>query len=142
VTDRFDQKKRSEIMSRIRGKDTKPEKLVRSLLHRMGYRFRLHVDSLPGKPDIVLPRHKKVIFVNGCFWHGHKNCKRASRPQSNAEFWAQKIESSISRDRKNRKKLQLRGWDVLIIWQCQTKDLTVLKNRLAEFMNNGRGQCE
>jgi len=142
VTDRFDWEKRSEIMSHIKGKDTKPEKLVRSLLHRMGYRFRLHVDSLPGKPDIVLPRHKKVIFVNGCFWHGHKNCKRASRPQSNTEFWNQKIESNIARDRKNRKELQLQGWSVLVIWQCETKNLTALRNRLAEFMNNGKEQYE
>ncbi len=142
MTDRFDREKRSEIMSHIKGKDTKPEKLVRSLLHRMGYRFRLHVDSLPGKPDIVLPRHKKVIFVNGCFWHGHKNCKRASRPQSNAEFWNQKIESNIARDRKNRKELQLQGWSVLVIWQCETKNLTALRNRLAGFMNNGKEQYE
>jgi len=142
VTDRFDRKKRSEIMSHIQGKDTKPEKLVRSLLHRMGYRFRLHVDSLPGKPDIVLQRHKKVIFVNGCFWHGHKSCKRASCPQSNAEFWNQKIKSNIARDRKTRKDLQLQGWAVLVIWQCQTKNLTALQNRLAEFMNNGKEQHE
>lgn len=142
MTDRFDREKRSEIMSHIKGKDTKPEKLVRSLLHRMGYRFRLHVDSLTGKPDIVLPRHKKVIFVNGCFWHGHKNCKRASRPQSNAEFWNQKIESNIARDRKNRKELQLQGWSVLVIWQCETKNLTALRNRLAGFMNNGKEQYE
>jgi len=142
MTDRFDQVKRSEIMSHIKGKHTQPEKLVRSLLHRMGYRFRLHVGALPGKPDIVLPCHKKVVFVHGCFWHGHKNCKRATRPQSNAEFWNHKIDSNIARDRRNRKALLLHGWDILVIWQCQTKDLAALKERLAEFMNNGKRQCE
>jgi len=136
MTDRFDQAKRSEIMSHIKGKDTQPEKLVRRLLHKMGYRFRLHVNSLPGKPDIVLPRHKKVIFVHGCFWHGHKNCKRASRPQSNTNFWNRKIDANIARDRENQRKLQLQGWNSLIIWQCQTKDLAALKNRLAKFINN------
>jgi DNA mismatch endonuclease (patch repair protein) len=138
MTDRFDRAKRSEIMSHIKGKDTRPERSVRSLLHRMGYRFRLHVGALPGKPDVVLPRHKKVIFVHGCFWHGHTNCKRAARPQSNTGFWNRKIESNIARDRRNRKALWLNGWDVLVVWQCQTKDLASLKERLAEFMGNGR----
>ena len=92
MTDRFDQVERSEIMSQIKGKHAQPEKLVRSLWHRMAYHFRLHVGTLPGKPDIVLPCHKRVVFVHSCFWHGHRNCKRAARSQSNAEFWDHKID--------------------------------------------------
>jgi DNA mismatch endonuclease, patch repair protein len=93
--DVFSKGKRSQIMSRISGKDTKPEILVRSLLHRMGFRFRLHTKDLPGKPDITLPKHKRVIFVHGCFWHGHKDCTRSKRPSTNVEFWNKKFEKSF-----------------------------------------------
>lgn len=137
MTDKFDPEKRSEIMSCIKGKDTKPEKIVRSLLHKMGYRFRLHVKELPGKPDIVLPRHKKIILVHGCFWHGHLNCKRASRPANNSEFWNRKIDSNIARDEENLKKLRCQGWEVLVVWQCQTGDIEALRKKLIKFMGKG-----
>ncbi|HDP34827.1 MAG TPA: DNA mismatch endonuclease Vsr, partial [Candidatus Hydrogenedentes bacterium] len=94
MVDIFTKEHRSHIMAQIKGKDTKPEKAVRSILHRMGYRFRIHVSFLPGKPDIVLARHRKVIFVNGCFWHGHKRCRRGTIPETNTDFWIRKIVSN------------------------------------------------
>jgi DNA mismatch endonuclease, patch repair protein len=100
MSDLFSSNKRSDIMRNIRSTNTKPEIYIRSILHQMGYRFRLHRKDLPGKPDIVLPKYKAVIFVNGCFWHGHKNCKKAKLPQSNRPFWEEKIKSNILRDRK------------------------------------------
>jgi DNA mismatch endonuclease (patch repair protein) len=117
-------------MSRIRGKDTKPEKLVRSLLHRMGYRFRLHRRDLPGTPDIVLPKYKTVLFVHGCFWHRHKSCKYAYTPKSRVEFWQEKFRSNVDRDKKARRALKQNGWQVVVIWECQTKDLDRLASRL------------
>jgi DNA mismatch endonuclease (patch repair protein) len=131
--DPFNAAKRSEIMSHIRGKDTGVEKKVRSLLHRLGYRFRIHVDGLPGKPDIVLPKYTSIVFVHGCFWHGHKGCKRASIPQTNSEFWTRKIGGNIQRDRKTIRELQDLGWKVLIVWQCQTSNLALLEHRIARF---------
>ncbi len=132
--ERFTPEERSRIMSRIKGRETKPEKLVRSLLHRSGYRFRLHDKNLPGKPDIVLPRHKRVVFVHGCFWHGHKRCKRAKRPATRKEFWNKKIDGNIKRDEKVKRQLKKLGWRVLIVWQCQTHNQTELRNRLENFM--------
>ncbi|MEY9096710.1 very short patch repair endonuclease [Paenibacillus sp. RC84] len=119
--DSFSKEKRSQIMSKIKSKNTTPELIVRRLLHKMGYRFRLHRTDLPGKPDIVLPRFKKVIFVNGCFWHGHSNCKKSQLPESNKKFWQDKISRNINRDAENIKKLIEMGWGVLTIWDCQTK---------------------
>lgn len=119
MTDVFSKKKRSWIMSRIKGHDTKPERLVRSLVHRMGYRFRLNVADLPGKPDLVLPRHGKVIFVHGCFWHGHPRCKRATIPTTRRNFWLNKIEGNRARDAKVRAALRRIGWKVLVVWQCE-----------------------
>jgi DNA mismatch endonuclease (patch repair protein) len=113
---------RSALMARVGNRNTKPELLVRRLLHSIGYRFRLHRADLPGTPDIVLPRHKTVIFVHGCFWHGHRGCTRAKRPSSNQEFWNRKINANIRRDRQNRIALRKLGWHVLIIWQCGLKE--------------------
>ncbi len=121
-------------MSRISGKDTKPEILVRSLLHRMGYRFRLHKKELPGKPDITLPKHKKVIFVHGCFWHGHENCLRSKRPSTNVVFWNKKINGTIERDKQNIQNLENLGWKTLILWTCEIKNHDVLKRKLTSFM--------
>lgn len=121
-------------MSRISGKNTKPEILVRSLLHRMGYRFRIHRKDLPGKPDITLPKHKKVIFVHGCFWHGHLGCHRAKRPSTNTEFWNKKIDRNIERDQENIRLLRKSGWKVLIIWTCEIKKLDVLERTLTDFL--------
>lgn len=123
-------------MSRIKGKDTKPEKIIRSLLHQMGYRFRLHRPDLPGNPDIVLPKYKKVIFVHGCFWHGHKNCMRAKRPKTNEKFWNEKLSKNIKRDKKYPKELKKLGWRTLVVWQCEIKDKGLLMNKLRDFLEN------
>lgn len=121
MPDIFDTKKRSEIMSKISGKNTKPEIFVRSLLHRMGYRFRLHC-PLPGRPDICLPKYHTVIFVHGCYWHRHKLCKKGqSLPSSNADFWTQKFEDTKNRDQRNYRELKQLGWSVLIVWECELK---------------------
>lgn len=132
--DVFSREKRSQIMSRVSGKNTKPELIVRSMLHSMGYRFRLHRSDLPGKPDITLPKHKKIIFVHGCFWHGHKNCPRAKRPATNKKFWYEKLTKNIERDVLNIKNIKELGWDVLVIWTCEVKDMKQLKNRLCAFL--------
>ena len=113
MTDVFDKKKRSEIMSSVKSKDTKPELIVRNLLHLMGYRFRLHREDLPGSPDIVLPKYKTVIFVHGCFWHGHEGCPRAKLPKTNTEVWRGKIEKNIERDQRNICELKSLGWTPL-----------------------------
>jgi DNA mismatch endonuclease (patch repair protein) len=121
MVDIISKEKRSWNMSRIAGKNTKPEVLLRSLLHRQGFRFRLHGKHLPGKPDIVLPRYRAVIFVNGCFWHRHKNCKYAYTPKSRQEFWLNKFEATIQRDRKEQEILGNMGWQVLVVWECELK---------------------
>ena len=124
-------------MSLIRSSDTKPELIVRSLLHRMGYRFRLHVKNLPGKPDIVLPKYSTVIFVHGCFWHGHLGCRRSNKPKSNQDYWIPKIESNKARDKKHALALSQAGWRVLAVWECAVKDLDALSLRFAaELVNN------
>lgn len=107
-------------MGRVRGKDTKPELLVRSVLHRNGYRFRLHAKGLPGKPDIVLAKHHTVVFVHGCFWHRHKRCPDATVPKSRTEFWVQKFADNVKRDAKNQTVLRKLGWTILIVWECET----------------------
>jgi DNA mismatch endonuclease (patch repair protein) len=138
MTDCFDAEKRSDIMSRIKGTDTAVEMTVRRLLHRLGYRFRLHVSSLPGKPDIVLPRFKRVVCVHGCYWHGHSRCSRATIPKSNTEFWTRKIEGNIARDRRNARQLRALGWGVLVVWQCQAKNQIALTKRLQRFLGRER----
>ncbi len=120
-TDVFTPEKRSEVMSLVRSKNTKPELFVRSLLHRMGYRFRLHRKDLPGKPDIVLPKYRAVIFVHGCFWHQHPGCKKATLPKQNAEFWKDKLEGNVRRDEQARHRLEEAGWRVLVVWECEAK---------------------
>lgn len=122
--DKFSQKKRSEIMAKISRKETKPEILVRKYLFSRGFRYRKNVKTLPGKPDIVLPKYKTVIFVNGCFWHGHKNCKKAALLTTNFNFWKEKIDKNIIRDRKNIHDLKKMGYNVIVVWQCS---LTVKK---------------
>lgn len=119
--DKFSQEKRRSIMGSIKSKNTTPELIVRRLLHKLGYRFRLHKKDLPGSPDIVLPKYKKVIFVNGCFWHGHESCKKSQLPETNREFWQDKISKNIKCDAENIAKLTELEWGVLIIWDCQTK---------------------
>ena len=111
--------KRSEVMGRIRSRDTKPELIVRSLLHRCGVRFSLRRRGLPGTPDIVLPRYKTVVFVHGCFWHRHARCRMASAPKSHRAFWQAKFEANVARDRRNRRALTKAGWRVIVLWECE-----------------------
>lgn len=129
---------RSRLMSRIGSKHTKPELIVRSMLHALGYRFRLHRKDLPGKPDIVFIGRKKAIFVHGCFWHGH-GCKIGRAPKSNLAFWLPKIERNRSRDREKCSELEHIGWRVEEVWQCELKDLQSLARRLREFLGPPRG---
>ena len=117
MADRVTQTVRSQMMSAVRGKDTRPERAVRSVLFAAGYRYRLHRRDLPGAPDIVLPRLRTAVFVHGCFWHGHE-CPRGRRPTSNIEFWNRKLDSNIARDRQNQATLRAAGWNVEVIWQC------------------------
>ena len=117
-------------MSGIRGKDTKPEIVVRRLLHGMGYRFRLHRKDLPGKPDIVLPKWRTVVFVNGCYWHGHSNCHLFRLPKSRTEFWTNKIDANRQRDTRNHRQLADSGWKAVIVWECAV----LKKNRLDDKM--------
>jgi DNA mismatch endonuclease (patch repair protein) len=124
MADIFDKEKRSQIMSKISGKDTKPELIIRKALFSEGYRYRLHRKDLPGNPDIVFPSRKKVIFVNGCFWHGH-NCKKAVLPTTNRSFWENKLTGNKVRDKRNLTKLNAMGWKSLVIWQCQIKKNTL-----------------
>ena len=118
--DTLTKEKRSWNMSRIRSKDTKPEIAVRSMLHRSGYRFRLHVKNLPGKPDIVLPKYNTVIFVNGCFWHRHQGCKYAYNPKTHVQFWRKKFKDNVVRQKAIINKLNNLGWKVKIVWECET----------------------
>ena len=122
-------------MSRIKSSNTKPELTVRSILHRMGYRFRLHRKDLPGKPDIVLPKYKTVIFVHGCFWHRHKDCKYAYTPKSRIDFWERKFKANINRDLDVKKRLKELGWKVLVIWECEISDIENVKKKIGRFLN-------
>ena len=129
--DRISPSDRSANMSRVRGKDTGPEILVRKLLHRLGYRFRLHRKDLPGKPDIVLPRHRLAMFIHGCFWHRHEGCRRATSPQTRSEFWQAKFRATVARDAKQKTALEAAGWRVAIIWGCETRDMRQLQERVS-----------
>ena len=122
MTDILTKEKRSWNMSRIKGKDTKPEITLRSLLHKSGLRFRLHEKKLPGRPDIVLPRYKTVIFVNGCFWHHHEGCKYAYMPKTRVDFWKEKFERTAQRDMEKNRALAAEGWRVFTAWECELKE--------------------
>ena len=124
---------RSRNMSAIKSKNTKPEIAVRKLLHSMGYRFRLHRKDLPGSPDIVLPKYKTVIFVHGCFWHRHQNCKYASNPKTRREFWEKKFKENIERDKKTQNKLKSLGWKTKIVWECELKDIDNLRDKIIDI---------
>jgi DNA mismatch endonuclease (patch repair protein) len=123
-------------MRRIRAKNTLPEMIVRRLVHGMGFRYRLHVPGLPGKPDLVFPRLSKIIEVRGCFWHQHKNCIDSHIPKSRIEFWRPKLNGNKLRDRQNEKKLRALGWDVVTLWECELKDLNDVKGRLVRFFSD------
>ena len=130
MTDTLSEERRSWNMAQIRGKDTAPEKVVRSLLHALGFRFRLHRQDLPGKPDIVLPKHKSVIMVHGCFWHRHPGCKYAYDPKSRVEFWQEKFRRNVERDGEVRAALRNMGWKVIVVWECELRDMETLAQRL------------
>lgn len=136
MADKLTPERRSANMSRIRAKDTKPEMLVRRLVHSMGYRYRLHRKDLPGKPDLVFPSRRKIIQVHGCFWHGHEaeNCLDGRRPKSNTSYWNPKIDRNKERDAKNEHALREAGWNVMIVWECETKHPDTLAHRLREFL--------
>jgi DNA mismatch endonuclease (patch repair protein) len=134
VADVFSKAKRSEVMSRIRGRDTGPERTVRSMLHRLGYRFRLHRAELPGHPDIILPRYRAIVFVHGCFWHRHNGCRFAYTPKSRASFWLKKLEGNVSRDKMTKRNLAKLGWKVITVWECDIHKPNKLAQRLDRLL--------
>jgi len=137
--DSFDPRMRSEIMRRVRSHSTAPEMAVRRLLHSLGYRYRLHALDLPGKPDIVFRRRKKVVQVHGCFWHQHPGCSRGERtPASNKTYWEEKLRRNRKRDARNLRALSDLGWEAVVVWECETKDAGELVNRLIRFLGPPR----
>ncbi len=141
MTDFMTPKQRSQAMSKVRGVNTKPEKLIRSHLHRQGFRFRINNPNLPGKPDIVLKKFNAVIFVHGCFWHNHKGCKKSKLPKTRKEFWKKKITDTVMRDQRNIANLMKLGWRIAIVWECGTKkkdDLENIIKKLSKWIIEGQ----
>lgn len=136
--DTLSPEERSERMSRVRGSDTKPELAVRRLIHSLGYRYRLHDRSLPGIPDIVFPKRRKVIFVHGCFWHRHPNCKLARLPKSRREFWIPKLEANAKRDAQHLARLAAMGWQAMVVWECEVRGDPGLSERITLFLGPPR----
>ena len=134
MVDKLSPERRSALMSKVRGKDTSPEMRVRRLAHSLGYRYRLHKRSLPGRPDLVFASKRKVIFVHGCFWHRHPGCRKASMPKSRVEYWREKFDRNVERDGAAIAELQRLGWDVLVVWECETKDEGLLRTKLIDFL--------
>lgn len=132
--DMLTKEQRSWNMAQIRAKDTKPELIVRSVLHRLGARFRLHKKDLPGRPDVVLPRYGLVVLVHGCFWHRHKDCKYAYSPKSRVLYWNNKFRQNVLRDCRIKQELEMVGWEVVVIWECETRQLTSLIVRLSNIL--------
>lgn len=126
---------RSRMMARIKGKSTKPEIAVRQEAYRLGYRFKLHRQDLPGSPDLAFSRLKLVVFVNGCFWHRHRNCKYAYNPKTNIEFWTRKFKNNVDRDKKVKNELEGMGWRVATIWECETADVVALRRTVSAILN-------
>ena len=127
---------RSKLMSRVRGKHTKPEISVGRVVRRLGYRFRRHQKRLPGNPDFVFHDLSKVVFVHGCFWHRHRGCKKTTSPKTRREFWQKKFDENVTRDRKAIRSLRRLGWSVMVVWECQTNQLSRLEGRLAKFLHS------
>jgi DNA mismatch endonuclease (patch repair protein) len=138
MTDVVDSMTRSRMMSKIRSRNTKPEIAVRSLLHQMGYRFRIHRKDLPGKPDIVLPKYSTIILVHGCFWHQHPRCRYAYQPKSRVEFWQKKFEDNIKRDRRVRRELKKQSWKVIVVWECELRKISELAIKLDRLLQNNK----
>lgn len=139
LMDTLTKKERSEVMSRVRHRDTKPEWAVRRLVHRFGYRYRLHARHLPGKPDLVFGPKRKAIFVHGCFWHRHPRCKLARLPKSRRDFWIPKLEANRERDLRNQQELRALGWAFVVVWECEIKDTKTLERRLKSFLGEFAG---
>ncbi|MDA8129039.1 MAG: DNA mismatch endonuclease Vsr [Betaproteobacteria bacterium] len=137
MADVVDKATRSRMMAGIRGENTKPELEVRRFLHSRGVRYRLHVQELPGKPDIVLPKYRTVIFVHGCFWHRHRGCKNAVMPKTNRDFWEQKLRANVARDRRNLRALTMAGWRCLVIWECEARQPQRLSKLLSDLYSCG-----
>ena len=137
MTDIVDSQRRSELMASVRGRDTAPELAVRRIAHRMGLRFRLHRNDLPGRPDLVFPKHSLAVFVHGCFWHRHQGCRYASTPKSRIAFWTEKFAANVERDARQEAALRTLGWRTLVIWQCETKDEAAVERRLAASIDLG-----
>lgn len=135
MTDSLSPVRRSANMSKIRSRDSVPELIVRRLVFKLGYRYRLHASKLPGKPDIVFPGRKKVIFVHGCFWHQHPACREGRMPGSNTGYWIPKLRGNVQRDARARRELHVSGWECLVVWECQTKDLKALEQKLDAFLH-------
>ncbi len=134
MVDSIGQAARSALMARVRGKNTRPELIVRKLVFAAGYRYRLHVRTLPGSPDLVFPGRKKVIFVHGCFWHRHENCNLARMPKSRVEFWSDKLDGNKARDKRSYDALRHAGWQVHVVWECELGDLVALEENLRAFL--------
>ena len=139
MADTVDKETRSRIMSRVRGKDTTPEMLVRRLVFSLGYRYRLHDPRLPGKPDLVFASRRKVIFVHGCFWHRHDGCALARLPKSRIEFWTRKLTGNKERDGRNQAALRKLGWRILVVWECGMGDRDALRRRIVRFLDGDDG---
>lgn len=135
MTDRITKQQRSRLMSRIRSRDTKPELIVRSLTHRLGYRFRLFRRDLPGRPDLVFVARRSVIFVHGCFWHQHPSCRKATIPQTRPKFWIEKLKRNQERDALVTAALEGKGWRVLLIWECETRNIETLQQKIIGFLD-------
>uniref|UniRef100_A0A9E8A1E0 Very short patch repair endonuclease n=1 Tax=Bosea sp. NBC_00436 TaxID=2969620 RepID=A0A9E8A1E0_9HYPH len=138
MVDRIPPEKRSANMARVRHKDTHPEMIVRHTAFALGYRYRLHAQGLPGRPDLVFPGKKAVIFVHGCFWHQHHGCRKATIPQSRREFWTAKLNRNVERDREVSLALEEMGWRVLVVWECETRAVASLTERLGTFLKPSR----
>ena len=137
MTDIMDTKRRSELMAGIRGRDTAPELAVRRIAHRMGLRFRVHRKDLPGRPDLVFPKHRLAVFVHGCFWHRHEGCRFASDPKSRVAFWKGKFAANVDRDARQQAALKELGWSVLVIWECETENEPAVERRLVASIKPG-----
>ena len=135
MTDIMDSQRRSAMMARIRGRNTAPELAVRRIAHRMGLRFRLHRKDLPGRPDLVFPKHQLAVFVHGCFWHRHEGCKYAYTPKSRIAFWMEKFSANVARDARQEAALKALGWRVLVIWECETGDEEAVERKLATVIH-------
>ena len=134
MTDKLSPARRSANMSRIRSKDSTPEMLVRRLVFKLGYRYRLHRANLPGKPDLVFPSRKKAVFVHGCFWHQHQGCREGRTPGSNETYWGPKLQRNVDRDRQHEAELRRLGWQVLVVWECQLRDSGTLAQEVGRFL--------